>query len=614
MESLLATVSPVSDRVAEAIARRTGGNPFFATELLTLLRQMGELGEEAGRLSLSRGAEPGRWPKTLDRTVLLRARGTLTRFGNSNFVERVLEYATVLGGAFDYDLLVDFLVRMLDDRQAIEGAIEALLQAGLFEESRSLNTDALRFAHPVLRAALLSDLTQRGGLIDLHRNAATALVNHTADATGASDLRIARHYEAGEDAGAAAGYLCRAARYARDEGHHMRALELLEEADGLLADVDSDGAALQRASLWLELAEVEILCDGFARSKSLVARVHSWSVENGDRELTARACLVLAHLCEAQGRPEQAKTAYKQAQKLFDHVRDYGGVGESQLGLAGLARHRGDIREAMRLLNDALVVLDRVGARKGMGQALQGMGEIAMIHGQYGDARTSLRRAISHFRDAGEERREADCQLLLGEATRLLGIDEESLRHFEEARRSYASLGDGNGVGRSHLSLARLLADGNSWPEAVAHYRCALAAWRGAEHGEKTANVWEEIGLKALALGDFELAAEGIEAAVTYAIGGDAVREVVLRATLAWVEAERGDLHKSDREIRSALSTNAGASVLDDDFARALAGLGEVEKRIGNTERAAYFLGLAAAQYASVGNVAEANRLQALLD
>ena len=201
--------------------------------MILLLRQTGELVERGGRLVVARQAKPNRWPRTLEETLLRRARGTLAREADGEFVRRVLECAVILGETFDYPLLVDFLVRLFEDRPRVERAIETLLRVRLLEEDRNPDVDRLQFLHGLLRDALIDGAVRRSSVRALHLTAARAMVAHFGSESAPVASEIAVHFQQGGRYDDAARYYVLAANHARDEGRWDQALQMLEVGDAL---------------------------------------------------------------------------------------------------------------------------------------------------------------------------------------------------------------------------------------------------------------------------------------------------------------------------------------------------------------------------------------------
>ncbi|MCB9538033.1 MAG: protein kinase [Myxococcales bacterium] len=608
---LLRLMAPLEDDVVRAIVRRTAGNPFFATELLLYLRQAGELVDHGEGLRLARAADPNGWPRDLPTTLRLRARGTLARLADPAFVSEVLVRSVVLGEAFDYALLMDYLVRVLGDEARVERAVEALLQSHLLLESRNPSVDLLYFAHGALWEAMRGELSEHADVGELHRRAAEAMVAYHAGATGPVAAEIAAHYQRAGAPLQAAEFYAEAAAVAREDGQLGRAFELLEAGDALLAQTAGPDAQQRRARMWLSLAEMELARDGFARAQSLAARVHAWARRKGHADLAGRALLMLGDLCRRQGQLPEAARAYAHAGQLFQEAGDARGVARCLLGHAMVERGQGEHDAAAQLYGQARLAMERIGDRLGTARAWQGLGELALRRGDFSGARLGLEQARDAFVGASDRAGSTFCEWLLGETQRLLQAPEAAARHFEVARRGYASLGDRGGLARCHLSLARLQAEAGSYEGALQNYQGAAVAFDALGDAERTAAVRAELGLLALARRRFDVAVDALSRALWAAVGaGDAAQEVVLRASLAWAAAEIGDQDTFEDQLAAALELDAQMPVLDDDYAHALEGIAEVDLYLGHAPRSAQLLARALEIHQSLGNADEAARVE----
>lgn len=612
---LLAAEASLEGSIAEAIVRRTGGNPFFARELLLLLRQSGELVERQGRLGLAPQAKPDRWPTDLPTTLLRRAQASVRRLEDAPFVQRALELAVVLGEAFDYGLLVDYLMRTtLADELRVERAIEALLSAQLLVEARDVQLDRLHFAHPLLRRALDEHLEAQGATAELRYVAAEAMVAHYAPATAPVAADIAAHYQAAGHADRAAVFYVEAATHARDGGQIKRAFDLLEAGDALLARSPAPEAQEKRASLWLDLGELELLRGGFPRAQNLASRVLAWARKRTHAFLEGRAMLLLSELLRRQGSLPEAARGYAQAGSAFQRNGDRRGMARCLLGRALVERGLGRQDVAAQLFEQARAAMAAVDDVLGSARACRGLGELALRRGDFETARDALDQARRQFGEVGDRAGATFCEWLLGETQRHLLAPDVAMIHFEAARRGYASLGDHGGLARCHGSLGRLYADRGDWERASAHLQHAVAAFEAQGDAPRAARALEELGLMALGHRDFELAAECLEAALAQAIATqDAAREVVLRACLAWSAAERGDQRTCGAQLERALLLDQNHRVLDDDLARALERIAEVDAYLGNARRAAVLLERALEIHQSLGDRAQSQRVHLAL-
>jgi DNA-binding CsgD family transcriptional regulator/tetratricopeptide (TPR) repeat protein len=131
--------------LAETIYTRTGGNPFFITEVVRLLREQGEL------LSDMAGGPQGiRIPEGVREAIGHR----LNRL--SDHCNQALSTASIIGREFEFRLL-----RQLSSENSEEqllAAIDEALEAHLVEEL-PWSAEAYRFSHALIQETLASELS-----------------------------------------------------------------------------------------------------------------------------------------------------------------------------------------------------------------------------------------------------------------------------------------------------------------------------------------------------------------------------------------------------------------------------------------------------------------------
>jgi DNA-binding SARP family transcriptional activator len=158
-------VGAAGRRLAEEIADETGGNPFFAGEILSHLRQSGKLARDRnGRWRLPATIADLGVPASVREVVEHRVRSL------GEPVERALRSAAVIGGEFDLELLE----RILDERdEELLAALEAAIAAHVIVETPD-RPGRFAFAHALINHTLYATAgaTRRSRL---HRRAAEAL-------------------------------------------------------------------------------------------------------------------------------------------------------------------------------------------------------------------------------------------------------------------------------------------------------------------------------------------------------------------------------------------------------------------------------------------------------
>ena len=235
--------TPVSPSLATAIAAHTGGNPFFAKEMIRHLLEERALGED------SSGALEASLPLVAVpegvRQVLARRCARLSARAN-----RLAEAGSGFAGPFLFPVAA--AVAGLGDRAAL-AALDELLAAGLIRPGHA--RERYEFAHALARQAIYDRLSP-SRQARMHRRLAQALESARARVPGCAELaEVVAQYAGsralpGAEAGVAAAV--EAADVAQATGAHEAAVAFLTVA-GDLAGPD-DRLTMIRARLGLALA------------------------------------------------------------------------------------------------------------------------------------------------------------------------------------------------------------------------------------------------------------------------------------------------------------------------------------------------------------------------
>jgi DNA-binding winged helix-turn-helix (wHTH) protein/tetratricopeptide (TPR) repeat protein len=221
--------------LAELIVKTTEGHPLFATRLVQMLVERGDIRQVEGRW---RAARPS---AELELSIPNGVRGIIQKKLDSLAEEdlRALQYASVIGVEFTSSALASLLGQpelSVDERLDPLARAHHLLET-LGEERLPDGQLAVRyrFAHVLYQNVLYEALAGRRRML-LHQKAA----EHLSATFGADDWRVAAqlalHFEAARDAARAIHYLKLAADNAarlhanrEAELHYARALRLLEQ-------------------------------------------------------------------------------------------------------------------------------------------------------------------------------------------------------------------------------------------------------------------------------------------------------------------------------------------------------------------------------------------------
>jgi adenylate cyclase len=173
------------DGLAELIATRTGGNPFFLEEVVRDLAETGTLAGELGRYRLAGDVSRVAVPDTVQAVLAAR----IDRLGGR--AKDALGAAAVIGREFDRELLERVAHIPLNE---LDSLLERLVEAELIAQTEVYPVAVYAFRHPltheVTLRALLSERRR-----ELHRRAALAVAELSTERSGEVAALIAQHYE-----------------------------------------------------------------------------------------------------------------------------------------------------------------------------------------------------------------------------------------------------------------------------------------------------------------------------------------------------------------------------------------------------------------------------------
>jgi DNA-binding winged helix-turn-helix (wHTH) protein/tetratricopeptide (TPR) repeat protein len=261
---------PVSRAMAASLRDRTGGNPFFLTQIMPLL---GAQEGRDGALSLPQGVREA-IGQHLD--VL------------SESCRDLLSRASVLGRSFELDVLADVSGVDIDETlETLEGAIDARVVRPVGD-----SWTRFEFAHALIPETLY-DAMSTARRLRLHGRAGIAIEKLRGD-DPARAAELAHHFTRAASLGhaeAAVRWSARAAELATQQlayeesvRHTRHALEVLR----LVGAADP-----RRLELLLSLAEAQAHAGQTTESRDTFQRAAALARERGDAQALARAALGL---------------------------------------------------------------------------------------------------------------------------------------------------------------------------------------------------------------------------------------------------------------------------------------------------------------------------------
>jgi predicted ATPase/DNA-binding SARP family transcriptional activator/Tfp pilus assembly protein PilF len=182
-------------------------------------------------------------------------------------------------------------------------------------------------------------------------------------------------------------------------------------------------------------------------------------------------------------------------------------------------RIRGHFAEGRRWLAVASV---RSADPQVRAEALSGEGSLALLQGDYRDARRVLEHALELFRDLGDDAGAARSLHALGQVASYQGDRRASRARFEEALEAFAPVDDAGGVAAVRHDLGRLASHQGDYAAAEASLSEALSAFRALGDIRGTADALHDLGRVATRRRDHGVARANLQDALAlYSDVGD---------------------------------------------------------------------------------------------
>ncbi|MGH8774483.1 MAG: ATP-binding protein [Jiangellaceae bacterium] len=379
-EQAVATLAAGRAASSDEVYRVTGGNPFFATEVLA-----------AGATATV--------PETVRDAVLARA----SRLSAS--ATAVLEVAAVVPDRAEIAVVL-----------AVSGcdamALDECEQAGVLQSG----TRHVRFRHELARRAL-EEAIPAARVADLHTRVLTCL----AAQSGAELARLAYHAEQAGDPGAVLTYAPAAAAQASRLGAHREAVTHLEQA---LHHADTHPAR-ERAELLERYADECTAIDSEANAIAAAGEALAIWRQLGEVERAATTLARRAYLLWGSGRNKDARKSVREAVTLLEQ-RPPG------LPLATAYTYAAHLHMLAREIPEAIEVGGRAVAMAGEFGDIQLQARVLNIVGAaqwFVDpslAELTLARALEVARSSGDD-------TIVGIVMRMLGSGAGEVRRYQTA-------------------------------------------------------------------------------------------------------------------------------------------------------------------------------------
>jgi len=442
-----------ASRLVADVARRSHGNPFYATELAR------------AALDVVTGGAPGE--KTIPASIVVLLRRRLEQTSKS--ARRLCEVVALLGENAEYELVLATAAhdRLLGSPQAVSHAARELLEQVLLAE----RPGGLRVAHPLVRDAIvaITPVLERSMLHDLIADACEQA--GLSSAVALHRLAAFEGLRTRQTAAAAAQAGLKAAFEARSGYANRAAANLLERSLAALEAVDTDRRAeLRPIELDARLALGAILAEGGRLEAAAEELERALPLAQGDDE-TSRVWREIAGIPYRRGDLEAAIATYEAGLEQLEATE-------------GLAR--------------ALLLSDLAWAR------YRREGPLPAI--------TDLRTTAEALLDVGDDRAASRGFDRLATALGRAGAVEEALESSDVAFACCARAPDERERGILHLHRAAIMYEANRSEQGLAETARAARGLRGSTYLRSVlawieADLYEQRGdlAEALAASDREV-------------------------------------------------------------------------------------------------------------
>ncbi len=512
-----------SRRFFQQISIQSSGNPFYLEAILDMLEAEGDLRCDPDGQWRIEGAPPDLnalgLPAPIENMILPQ----IERLDSA--ARRVLDFASVIGTIFDFDLL---RIALAVDEERLATTLERLVHRRLIEEI-SARQKSYRFQQVQIREVTYQRLSSQKLRI-IHKRIGRAMEKlHPPDAYTVWPL-IGYHYKRGEEYENALVYFFRAAEMARTKYRYDTMIRQLESASETLEEIDHEEVPppqrgqyremsfmveAQIGEAWYLLGEWKEATSHFetalgqlpsALNSAIaegVGRIHAhlaeMSIERTDwpragpgymkcrrygeiaesEALVAVATRGMGRVLIARGEYDGAKKQFALAEEQFQHAHAREELYFNTLDLAKLHYRRGEFAAAKKRASHVLAIVTENGNLIGQLRAHRLLAQLAQSGGDYGKALEHLDGAVALARKLRASR-----PLITGliDAARLslfIGSIPTAHNCFAHAKKSGAPLPEPAPYSIFHLTRALIALGEEEWSLASDRLREAYSALDG---------------------------------------------------------------------------------------------------------------------------------------
>jgi predicted ATPase len=486
---------PLSETLVTFLSSKTGGNPFFAEQLLLDLQERGALHEH----------EDAKWAlREMDTSVPTKIGAVLVaRLDRLTAqMKAAVQTAAVLGSEFE----IRILSRMLQGEPEIADRVKEAESQQIWsavEEMRYL------FRHALMRDAAY-EMQLQTRLVSLHRLAAEAIEEIYASDLSVYYADLAHHW-------GQAGVEERECHYAKEAGKRAVARHALDEAMQYLSrtlELIPKSNTDETYSILLSREQVAAMQGVRGAQNSDLDRLEALAKDMDDTKKQAEVAVRRAHFLEATGDFATAISVARGAIAFAQNCRDFGKEAAGYRLWGGALLRQGDYENARGQLDRALSLARRADDQQEETTVLLNLGTVSSRLGDYRDAQSWYEEALRLARKTSDQAGEGLILNNLGSALYHAGDPESAQTFFRESLRICREIGyrlaECNALG----NLATVSADRGDYAAARTDYQEVLRLRReiGDKQGENL--TLNNLGKIAYEVGDYTMAQSYLERAL----------------------------------------------------------------------------------------------------
>jgi predicted ATPase len=450
--------------LAQTIAQRAEGNPFFVEALVDFVAARGldvQDNEALAKLDL---------PTSLQSLILSR----IDRLAESQRI--TLKVASIIGRVFDLATLAGYYPQ-LGTESSIRLDLETLSTARLTEQITDDPVLAFAFHHALIQEVVYESLpfAQRAAL---HQR-----MGHYIEDAFAGQLeqhldQLALHYCASENETKQKEYLLKAGRHAQQIYANASAMDYYRRALPLLAEDE-------QVDVLLDLGKVLELVGHWQEAKSAYQQALEIVTRQGSVQLAGSCELAMGQLLRKQGRYADAAASLARATVCFSQRDDRAGIAQVLHHQGTLAAQQGDLETAQELFEQSLTLRLELDDKINVANLTNNLGILARRRCDYAQARALYQSCLAIHEDTGNAWGKGNVLNNLGTVAAAQGDTAEARQHLEHALAIFRTIGDRWAIANILTGLGDVAVEEHQYDTACRYFTESIAINR--ELGDRLA-------------------------------------------------------------------------------------------------------------------------------